>query len=164
MSDIDKKLLEVIEDNQYIDGEFSRYATPEAKEEACNQIKQAFKDAGYASLDKQPYRDRDGREYTQYTMNYPDGRGEFMRVPINYGELMTRAEWEQQALKDGWVKVPQASKDRDNKLMVDGKRVMTGQEWYDRFKSELANNYDLSSPEFTSVQAIEAAMKASGLS
>lgn len=41
--------------------------------------------------------------------------------------------------------------------------LMTGQEWYDRFKAELTNNYDLRAPNFTSVMAIEAAMKAAGL-
>ncbi|HSX00043.1 MAG TPA: hypothetical protein VLH38_03335 [Patescibacteria group bacterium] len=43
-----------------------------------------------------------------------------------------------QALKDaGWVKIPQADKDRDNRIMVDDKDIMTGQEWYDRFMKGL---------------------------
>jgi hypothetical protein len=41
--------------------------------------------------------------------------------------------------------------------------LMTGQQFYDKYMKELTENYDLHSPQFTAVQAIEAAMKAAGL-
>jgi hypothetical protein len=48
-------------------------------------------------------------------------------------------------------------------LGIDEKLMMTGQEWYDRFKTELVDNYDLRSSESTYVQAIKAGMKAAGI-
>lgn len=50
MGDLDEKLLEVIEDNQYIDGEFLKYASEEAKQEAVARIRQAFVDAGWLHI------------------------------------------------------------------------------------------------------------------
>jgi hypothetical protein len=43
------------------------------------------------------------------------------------------------------------------------KVFMTGEEWYRRFKEIMTTEYDLRGNKFTSVQAIEAARKASGL-
>lgn len=80
---------------------------------------------GYAQVKKTDYRDIDGAPFTQITISYPDGSGEYARVPQF--------------------------------------AYMTGQEWYERFKREMVEGYDLRSPAFTSVQAIEAAKKAAGI-
>jgi hypothetical protein len=55
------------------------------------QIDQAYREAGYATVRKDKYRDELGREYTQHTINYPDGSGEFVRVP--QFEYMTGQEF-----------------------------------------------------------------------
>lgn len=63
------------------------------------EIYVALKEAGYATVRKEGYRTPEAREYTQYTITYPDGSGEFARVPL---PLTSAQEWEQQALKAGW--------------------------------------------------------------
>ncbi len=35
----------------------------------------------YAKVDKHLYRDETGKEFTQFTISYPDGSGELVRVP-----------------------------------------------------------------------------------
>lgn len=69
-----------------------------------------------------------------------------------------------------WVHIPQVevvTRWEGNKkpeiFMINGNEVMTGSDWYQKFKDILAHEYDLRSPAFTSVQAIEAARKAAGI-
>lgn len=51
-------------------------------DQAVADIEKVYADAGYATVRKDPYRDRDETEYTQYTINYADGSGEFVRIPV----------------------------------------------------------------------------------
>lgn len=53
----------------------------EQVDQAIADIEGLFEKVGYAIVDKRPYRDVDSRKYIQYTINYPDGSGEFVRVP-----------------------------------------------------------------------------------
>lgn len=79
--------------------------------EAKAAIKQVFADAGYALVCKDHYRDKEGRDFTQYIIDYADGSGEFVRVPyprVEDGTLYPLL-W---AKKNGY---------------------RTGQEWYDHF-------------------------------
>lgn len=65
----------------------------------------------------------------------------------------------QAIIDSGYSKSPLTS--IREKMAIQG--MMTGQEWYDKYKKELIENYDLRSPAFTSIQAVEAAMKVAGL-
>ena len=87
MSDLDYKLEQVL--SPY---DLSRDGLPApgdlrtSSEKLIEQIKQAFIDAGYVTVDKRRYRDGYGREYMQYTMP-----NEYFRVPqFSY---MTGQEW-----------------------------------------------------------------------
>lgn len=121
---------------------------------AIAQIKQAFADEGYISFKK---------EY--------EVKG-----------FLTKQQWERQAQKDGW-KRPEA--ETINLTFDNGKpeRLMTGQEWYDRFEKELykpkPQEYPMNKNDdgeshdrffraggtnFMYRKAIEAAKRAAGLS
>ncbi len=144
MSDLDDKLREI-------------YLTidecPESKvcgtciklaDDFVAQIKQAFADEGYATVRKDGYRDRDGKEYTQYTIKYPDGTGEFARVPFPRVEDATTYPLV-------WAK---------------SNGYKTGQEWYDRFTEEVNKEMIVNPHENITDQPlriIEAAKKASNL-
>lgn len=61
-------------------------------------------------------------------------------------DLLTKDQWEQQAIKDGWICVPEIYRGKnvvlhangaESFIRYDGKPVMTGQEWFDKFKVEM---------------------------
>lgn len=58
---------------------------------AIEEIRQAFADAGYGTVTKMPYRDRNNAPYTQITIDYANGSGEYVRVPES--AYMTGIEW-----------------------------------------------------------------------
>lgn len=89
--------------------------------------------------------------------------------------LETREEWKAQAINYGWVKIPQVTEIRntdpdsswglnDKGLTVNGERVMTGQEWYDRLMEELNSVGVISWSSRTKDQILAAARRASGIS
>lgn len=118
MDELDKKILDVIEDNQYIDGEFLRHASNETKRDAVGQIKQAFIDAGWIreiNLNvppETPYTPKS--DLTPYFT-------EMIKAYIKAGGaadcvLMSRRDWEVNSKLSG---------------------MMTGAEWYAKFEKEL---------------------------
>lgn len=180
MSDLDKKLEEALQ--PWIDEIQSEYGTginddkkPQfiAFANAKLQIKQAFIDDGWAS----PIEVEKWRRTADTMANLAvDMHSMTKKVYVALDkkeqlgmELSTQSEWEAKAIKDGWVKLPQVTEivntDKDTTwevdfkgLTVNGKIVMTGQEWYDRFTPELER-----SPMLHHSSVIAAAKKAAGI-
>lgn len=99
MSDLDDKLREIAA-KLYNHDFFVSDLTPsspilshgdESVDSAIRELKQVFADAGYATVRKDRYRDEQGKEFQQYTIQYADGSGQFVRVPSF--EYMTGSEW-----------------------------------------------------------------------
>lgn len=119
MSDLDKKLEEIIDEA----GGMLAGATKGKAE----KIKQAFKDAGYVQKEWRSSGMVNGERY-------------------EFKEVLTKEEWERQAVKDGWVRVGKL--DGEVKTITapqfDGSEIvyMTGQEWYDKFEKLIRDRDD----------------------
>jgi hypothetical protein len=84
VSDIDERLKANIftELRQYAtDAKYSD-SEVQAASWALERIVQTFKEAGYAKVTKEPYRDELGRRYTMHIISYPDGSGYFVKEPL----------------------------------------------------------------------------------
>lgn len=129
-----------------------------------------------ACVSKNEYRDIHGREYTHFTISYPDGSGEFAKVPRF--DLPTQSEWEAKAIKDGWVRLPDSfvgpdlvvprityTKDQLKTISDEwSKPRMTGQEWYDKFRQDAPTwaERDETAKSFENIY-LEAARRVSGV-
>ena len=113
MEDLDKKLKEVL--RSYALEAAQVYASDIFTDGAANQIKQSFLDAGWRET-----------KYANYAHLRDDARFE--------SNIMTKEEWEAKAIKDGWVK--EVGNIHGVRIVSDP-GLMTGQEWYDRFKESL---------------------------
>lgn len=86
--------------------------------ETIKVLKQAFKEEGY-------------------TLNLKAMAGWEGKTTIRTQPMMTRAEWEEQAKKEGWKFNPSLKEMAGYKINT--KPTMTGQAWFDRFKEELGD-------------------------
>lgn len=182
MSDIDKKLKELLADSNTIKHCCGQSGTDDIQAD-IKLIKQAFIDEGWIAPDKKQQVDDLMQQITNFhkqseiqllrltTTPTPTYRviGDVKPVPGGQpiGEVMTKSEWEHQAIKDGWVKLPQVevvtryeANKKPEVIMVNGKEVMTGQEWYDKFEQELGK---YAASHLGAVDPIEVAKKAAGI-
>lgn len=132
MSDLDKKLEDICYrmyensgNSQYIRAEWAN--KPLHPNEAFRQIKQAFIDDGWVKPN--------AFGQVAYTTIHKDGKTTI--VPAQ-PDLMTKSEWEHQAIKDGWISPQEVDKIGEQQLDF-GHRwgMMTGKEWYDKFEQKL---------------------------
>lgn len=171
MTDLDEKLDEILDDlgeSYHPEHEYNtawQGENEELRAEKAKAIKQAFKDAGYAIVTKTPHRDVERREYTQFTINYPDGSGEFVRQPVDKEKLdqliqdvmNMQVNMKQDLIRLGmsasYPREVNAYVGPDSVLPVPTPRTpeelqaiqeelnkprMTGQDWYARFEKEYA--------------------------
>lgn len=83
---------------------------------------------------------------------------------------LTREEWEQRAVRDGWVSIPQFEligqfrQGKPTRYSINGALAMTGQEWYEKFKEEFGSTYALGDVDHSAYKlAKRDAKKAAGI-
>lgn len=160
-NNLDKKLEEILNDAYSLgaqDPDLEMYGVNDTDIAA---IKQAFIDDGWQRPNM--------FGQVAYKTMHKDGITTI--VPAQPG-LMTKEEWERQAVKDGWVQtlkygtktVVLNGKDKLGYIVYYPAEVMTGQEWYDGFEKEFLRRIAIEEDQMPDYgKALEAAKKAAGI-
>jgi hypothetical protein len=181
MSDLDDELKRILHDRRFQDETLPFYQ--DVIESNVEAIKQAFIDAGYAPVFKSLDEFHDNYQRERMKLESLPLKMKSIRPGVKASEpVMTEEEWEAQAIKDGWMKMPQVAPGESNKdesfsytfewtrkdgvfqaSGISAGHLMTGREWYDRFVKE-TETYDYEFDNHTDYyKMMDAAKKASGI-
>lgn len=146
LQEIMAELAEAHENNLMAGVDGGGKLIPNPSRRAIAQLKQVFADEGWL---------RPGERYLTLTHTQAQ-------------QIMTKKEWDEKALKEGWSKP--GRHERINQRLRDkviSGELMTGAEWFSRFQTIYFNEtaaFNKSSGKFMfDQQAVEAARRASGL-